>query len=178
MAIRNILDSLGNIIGTIDLGDSASEGQYTAALAPYALPSVPVPSSGLDLKTYLATGSGAITTSSSTPATVGSMTQTPMAGTYAADYSATIFTDGASAQGEFGIYVDGVLLPETRRDIKCNLTLLGGLVTVSLNSIGVGTNTTTEVVLNGHQTIDVRFKSSNGGTIGFNERVFRLTRLR
>lgn len=177
MATRNILDSIGNVIGTLTLSDTAPESDWTAALSSYVTPPA-APSSGLNLQTYTVSGSGATTTSSANAATVGTMTHTPMAGVYSASFSGSIFTDGASAQGEFGIYVDGVLLPETRRDIKCNLTLLGGLVSISLNAIGVGTNTQTEIRLDGSQVIDVRFKSNNGGTIGFNERVFTLTRLR
>lgn len=174
---QNILDALGNIIGTIDLGD-VTQAQYDSQLATYALPSVPKPTSGLSLSTYVAASQSQTTTSSSTPSTVGSMTHTPPPGVYAAQFSGNVYTDGASAQGEFGIYLNGTLIPETRRDIKCNLSLLGGLVTISLNAIGVGTNTMLEIALDGSQTIDVRFKSNNGGTIGFVERTFSLTRLR
>lgn len=175
---QNILDSFGNVIGTMDLGAGATQAQYNAALAPYALASVPVPSSGVNLPTYMVAAQDTTTTSSSQPAVVGSMTVKPLPGTYSADFSGSIYTDGASAQGQFGIYVDGVLVVETRRDIKCNLSLLGGLVTVSLNAIGIGTNTSTELVLNGNQTVTVQFQSNNGGTIGFIERVLRLTKVR
>lgn len=178
MTTRNILDSLGNIIGQLTLDDSTTEDQWALALAPYALSNVPVPISTLSISTQTVSASGATTTSSSTASTIGGMIiSTPIAGKYIAHFSGSIYTSGASATGEFGIYVDGTLISETRRDISCNLTLLGGLVTVSLNSIGVGTYTGTEVTLNGLQNIEVKFKSTNGGTIGFNERVFTLLKV-
>lgn len=178
MATRNILDSLGNVVGSLTLPDTTSEQDWQAALSPYAAVNVAVPINAPLIKTTNITGSGAVTTSSGTASIIGNMSITPDAGTYLAEFNGGIYTGGASATGEFGIYIDGVLIAETRRDISCNLTLLGGLVTVSLNSIGVGTNTATQVTLNGTQAIEVRFRSTNGGIIGFNERVFTLIRVR
>lgn len=177
MATRNILDSLGNIIGELTLPDETTEPQWTSALAVYSTVN-PVPTAPAILQTYTKNESGAVTTSSATAAVVGTMSIIPVPGTYVANFSGAIYTDGASATGEFGLYVDGVLVAETRRDIKCNLTLLGGLVTVSLNSIGVGTYTGSQITLNGTQSIEVRFRSTNGGTIGFNERVLTLIKVR
>lgn len=177
MATRNVLDSIGNIIGTLTLPDDTTEDQWTKALSPYALINPPPPTPTI-IGTNNKTASGQVTTSSSTSSVVGGMSDMPTAGKYIVLFSGSIYTDGESAQGEFGFYVDGALLPETRRDIKCSLALLGGIVTISLNAIGVGTYTGTEVQLNGSQTIDVRFKSNNGGTIGFRERVMTLLRVR
>lgn len=177
MATRNILDSFGNVIGQLTLPDETSEGAWTAALAPYTLASYTPPISPV-VATAIISGSGSVTTSSAQASTVGSMTYKPAAGTYLIDFNGGIYTGGASATGEFGLYVDSVLLAETRRDISCNLALLGGLVTISLNAIGVGTFTGSQVDLNGSQTVEVKFKSTNGGTIGFNERVLRLMRVK
>lgn len=174
---RNILDHSGTVIGTLTLDNGTSEAIWTSLLSPYAnipMSSIPIQS----LSSTTVTGTGPVTTSSATPLTVSGMILTPAAGSYIALFNGGIYTGGASASGEFGFYISDVLIPETRRDISCNLTLLGGLVTVSLNNIGVGTNTGTEVILNGSQTIDVKFKSNNGGTIGFNERVMTLLRIK
>lgn len=176
MAIRNVLDQSGSIIGTMTLPDSTTEDVWTYMLSVYSsttpLSSVP------NLTTFNIIGTGSVTTSSSTPSVIGGMTVTPPKGTYVVTFNGGIYTAGASATGDFGIYVGGSLLTETRRDISCNLTLLGGLVTISLNSIGVGTNTGSQIDLDGTQTIDVRFRSTNGGTIGFNERVVTLIKVK
>lgn len=124
----------------------------------------------LFLNTETANASSPVTTSSSSPVTIGGMRLQPTSGTYLAFFSGGIYTDGASAKGEFGLYKNGVLIPNTRRDISCSLSLLGGLVTVSVNAIGVGTNTNSQVELNGTDVIEVKFRSTNGGTIGFIER--------
>jgi len=177
MAIRNILDSLGQIIGTLELPDTTTEDQWTAALAPYAAPpSTPVPPPLI--KTVKKSATNTVTTGASQPAQVEGMFEKPEAGAYIVSFNGAISTGGASAAGKFGIYVDDVLVAETLRPISCNLQLLGGLVTVSLNSIGVGTQTETEIEVNGNQTIDVKFFSTNGGVIGFGERVFSLMKVR
>lgn len=176
MSTRNILDSLGNTIGTITLPDETSESTWTSLLSPYSsiVSTSPLPNL---LESNLVSESNSTTTSAGVSAVVGTLSITPASGTYLVDFNGNAFTAGASAQGEFGIYVNGVLLPETRRDIKCNLTLLGGLVSISLNTIGVGTCTGSQIVLNGTQVVSVQFKSNNGGTIGFAERVFRLLKV-
>lgn len=128
------------------------------------------------INTLVDSAEDTVTTSSITPSVLSSI-GTPQAGSYVINFSGNIYTAGASAKGQFGIYVDGVILPETRRDISCALTLLGGLVTVSVNAIGVGTQTSAEIEVDGTQTIDVRFNSTNGGTIGFKERVLTLVQV-
>lgn len=174
--IRNILDSLGNVIGTMTLPDDTTEEQWTKALSQYSAPQLPSVPAVINSRNV--TGSSPVTTSSSQPATIEGMVLKPEAGTYIALFNGSIYTAGASAVGEFGIYVNDVLISETRRDISCNLQLLGGLVTVSLNSIGVGTYSGTEITLDGNQLIDVKFRSTNGGTIGFKERVFTLIKVK
>lgn len=133
--------------------------------------------SSSQLYTDVVSASGTVSTSSSLASTVGSMTKTMPAGDYLVEFNGSIYTGGASAVGEFGIYKNGSLVSETRRDISCNLQLLGGLVTVSLNSIGVGTYTAGKLSVNGSDVVDVRFRSVNGGTIGFKERVLTFIRV-
>jgi len=173
--IRNILDPLGNVIGTLQLPDNTREEVWTAALSIYS--TIPSTKTVKLLDTQIVKATSQTTTSSGTPSTVEHMTQTPGAGTYLAFFNGSIYTDGVSAKGEFGIYINNVLVQDTRRDISCSLSLLGGLVSISLNSIGLGTYTGTQVVLTGNDIIDVKFKSSNGGTIGFLERSFILVKV-
>lgn len=174
---RNILDGSSAIIGTLTLPTTTSEPEWALKLALYTVSGLSINVEDI-LETLLSNATSAVTTSSSTASVIGGMTSTPVAGTYLAFFSGNVKTDGASAKGEFGIYVDGVQLTETRRDVSCALTLLGGLVSVSLNTIGVGTYTGTKVQLNGNNTLDVRYKSNNGGTIGFNERSLMLIKVK
>lgn len=176
MITRNILDSTGAIIGTMDFPSGTTEDVIAAALAPYALATPPKLSATV-VGTVMVSAVGAISTSSSTPTTLSGMTIKPPSGTYIVQFNGSITTNGASAIGTFGIYVNGTLLPETNRPISCNLQLLGGLVTVSLNAIGVGTFTGTQLTVDGTQTVDIRYLSTNGGTIGFNERVMTLMKV-
>lgn len=134
--------------------------------------------SSSDLNTQITSATGNVSTSSGTASTVSGMTKTPPAGSYLVQFNGSIYTGGASAIGEFGIYKNGVLVTETRRDISCNLQLLGGLITISLNTIGVGTYTAGEIVADGNDIIDVRYRSTNGGTIGFKERVLTLIKVK
>lgn len=173
---RNVLDIGGNIIGTLTLLQGTPEQIWASTLGLYS--SIYIPPTFEILKTYNVNSVSPVTTSSATPATVVGMTFQPSIGTYLAFFSGSINTGGASAQGEFGIYVDGVLIPETRRDISCNLQLLGGLVTISLNTISVGTYTSTQLDLGGVNVVDVRFRSTNGGTIGFSTRNFMLIKVK
>lgn len=177
MAVRNILDAVGNIIGTMSLPDETTEDQWAAALAPYA--AVPTPPEITPvIKTFKKSATDSVTTSSSQPATVAGMMDKPEAGKYIVDFNGAISTGGASASGKFGIYVDDVLIAETERPISCNLQLLGGLVTISLNNIGLGTKTGSEIEVNGNQTVDVKFLSTNGGVIGFGARVLTLMKVK
>lgn len=175
MESRNILDNLGNIIGILELPEGTSETIWTEKLSEYS--QVVVNSSKRVLDTITVTGSGTTTTSSSTASTIQGMEVTPQSGKYIINFTGSIYTAGASAVGEFGIFIDGVQIADTRRDISCNIQLLGGLVTVSLNAIGVGTNTATEIDINENQKIEVMFRSTNGGTIGFKERSMTLLKV-
>lgn len=177
MATRNILDSNGNIIGQLTLPDSTTEQQWQETLSLYTQ----IPQAITDrtlIDSYTVTANDPVTTSSSQEAVIGGMSLIPKPGKYIAIYNGSIYTAGASAVGEFGIYINDILKSETRRDISCNLQLLGGLVTISVNAIGIGTYTGTEIVLDGTQRVEAKFKSTNGGTIGFKERVLTLIKVR
>lgn len=168
----NILDNGGNVIGTLNVLTSLPENIVNEILALYStLPrNIIIP----DIDTIVLSQTGQTTTSAATPTTMSGMTCVPPAGTYLVFFSGSVNTSGSSASGTFGIYINAVLLPETNRPISCNLSLLGGLVSISVNAIGVGTYTGTQVILDGNSTLDVRFASTNGGVIGFSERVLTL----
>lgn len=176
MITVDILDSLGATIGSLSFPDGTDTATIDAALALYTVTS-PITPINPDITAITLSGTGQVTTSAGTPTVVSGMTIKPISGTYIVQFSGSVNTNGSSASGTFGFYVDGTLLSETNRPISCNLSLLGGLVTVSINAIGVGTYTGTQVTLNGTQTLDVRFSSTNGGTIGFNERVLTLIKV-
>lgn len=172
---RNILDPLSNIVGTLTLPDGTAESEWTRLLGQYSSPPATIIPSILGTTTVSATSTA--TTSSGTTSIIPGMTLMTASGKYIALFNGNIYTSGASSKGEFAIYVDGVIVTETKRAISCNLTLLGGLVTVSLNEIGVGTYTGTELNLTDNQVVTVQFRSTNGGTIGFAERVFTLMKV-
>jgi hypothetical protein len=174
--IENILDGQGNIIGTLSFPDGTDQGTINAALALYTVASPVIPRTPL-LNTITISQTGQVTTSAASPQTLQGMSCTPAAGTYIVQFSGSVNTNGSSASGTFGVYVNGILIPETNRPISCNLSLLGGLVSISLNAIGVGTYSGTQIVLDGNSVLDVRFSSTNGGTIGFNERVLTLLKV-
>lgn len=176
MITQNILDSLGNVIGTLSFPDGTDSGTISAAVALYASATavaISVPS----LNTITTSLTTSITNSASTPMVAIATPAFAPKGTYIVQFSGSVNTGGSSASGTFGIYVNGGLLPETNRPISCNLTLLGGLVSVSVNQIGIGTYSGTQIVLDGNSTLDVRFASSNGGTLGFTERVLTLIKV-
>jgi hypothetical protein len=171
--VVNILDVNNNIIGTLTVPAGTSQEVINALLAQYTIPS-PAPAIIQDIDTITLTDTSSATTSSATPTALPGMSTTPQAGTYVVNFSGSINTAGTNATGAFGIYVNGALLPETNRTISCNVSLLGGLVTLSVNAIGVGTCTGTQVTLGGTDTLSVMYASTNGGTIGFNEKVLTL----
>jgi hypothetical protein len=173
MITQNILDSLGAVIGTLSFPDGTDQSTINATLALYAQSS-PTPLVVEEITTTVLSQLSNTTTSAASPTVMAGMSLVPPAGTYIVSFSGSVNTGGASASGTFGIYVNGSLLPETNRPISCNITLLGGLVTISVNSIGVGTYTGTQITLDGNSTLDIRFASTNGGTIGFTERVLTL----
>lgn len=173
---KNVLDHHGSIIGTLSLPSTTSEQYWSLILTYYA--AVAAGSTTPDsLNTTFLSATGSVTTSSASAVTVSGMTVKPSSGSYLAFFNGSVSTNGASAAGQFGLYVDGVLISETKRDISCNLQLLGGLVSVSLNTIAVGTYTGGKITLDGSQTLDLKYRSTNGGTIGFLERTLMLIKV-
>lgn len=115
--------------------------------------------------------------SSTTYANLTGMTATPVAGTYFVIFNGHATTSGASAGGLFSLAVAGSTQADSVREISCNLTLLGGLVTVSLFTIGSSMSCVSRIVVNGSQAITAQFKSSTGGTINVQEKTMTLIRV-
>lgn len=109
-------------------------------------------------------------TTSTTYANINSMTLTPAAGNYLVIFNGRASTSGASAGGLFGIAVAGSLQADSVREVSTNLTLLGGLVTISLNTVAASVTCVSLVTVNGSQAITSQFKSTTGGTINIGER--------
>lgn len=128
------------------------------------------------LDTYYVSSTSVVSTSSTTMALVGSMTVTPPAGSYLIFFGAKANTSGVNAQSEYGIYVGGTLVPETKRELSCSLTLLG-VITVSLNTIGVEARTSSRISVDGTQTVEIKFRSVNGVAVSFGERSLTLVRV-
>lgn len=168
----NVVDINSNVLGTLTYLASTPQNVVNQLLALYN--TIPSAFSPATINTIIVSQTTPATTSAASPSILSGMTVIPPAGTYTVSFSGSVNTNGSSASGAFGIYVNGVLLPETNRPVSCNLSLLGGLVSVSINAIGVGTYTGTQVVLDGHSTVDIRFSSTNGGVIAFSERVLTL----
>lgn len=176
METRNVLNNGGQTIGQLSLPVGTAESIWAAKISQYALivgPYVPADS----INSLVLTGSGAVTTSSGTPSLVPGMTTKPAPGAYLVFFNGSASTNGANASGSFGLYKDGVLLTETKRDISCQLQLLGGLVSISLNTIAVGTYSGGKITVDGTNTIELKYLSANGGTIGFSDRTMMLIRV-
>lgn len=173
--VRNVLDPLSNVIGTLTFPDGTSEDAITAALSIYSSAVIDPIVEGV--KTLAISSTSTTTTSSSTYTTISEMTLIPPKGTYIVSYSGSVNTGGSNASGSFAVHVNGTIVSDTRRDISCTLSLLGGLVTISTNAIALGTYSGSRIQMNGTDTLDVRFKSTNGGTISFLERTLTLMKV-
>lgn len=119
--------------------------------------------------TYVSDTSNQTTTSASYTNITG-MTSTPASGTYLVIFNGKASTSGASAGGSFSIAVAGSTQTDSVRDISCNLVLLGGLVTISVNTIASSMTCVSRVTVNGSQAITAQFKSNTGGTISVTEK--------
>lgn len=176
METRTVLNNSGQTIGQLSLPVGTSEqiwalkiAQYAALVGPYS------PSDSIN--SLVLTGSTPVTTSSATPSLVSGMTIKPAPGSYLVFFNGSASTNGANASGSFGLYLNGILISETKRDISCQLQLLGGLVSISLNTIAVGTYSGGKVTMDGTNTLELRYFSANGGTIGFSDRTMMLIKV-
>lgn len=120
---------------------------------------------------------GTQTSTSTSYANITSMTQTPSAGTYLVVFNGRASTSGASAGGLFGIAVAGSLQTDSIRELSTNLVLLGGLVTISINTVASSVTCVSIVTVNGSQAITAQFRSTTGGSINIAERNLTITKI-
>lgn len=171
---ENIWASDSNVLDAITSGELAVSTDGINFLNPSV--GLITITSEQSLITLYASATNLVSTSSSSFSVVGSMTVTPPAGDYLIFFGTKANTSGVNAQSEYGIYIGGILVPETKRELSCSLSLLG-IITVSVNTIGVEARTSSKVSVNGTQSIDVRFRSINGVSIAFGERSLTLVKV-
>ncbi len=129
------------------------------------------------LNTERSTGSSGLTRSAQTFSQISGMVKTPAAGRWLVIFNARAVTTGASTQGEFQIYKNDIAIVETLQEVSCNLVLLGGLVTISLNTVGGNATCIGDVLCNGTDVIDVKWRSANGGTVAVSSRVLYMVKV-
>lgn len=117
------------------------------------------------------------TTTSTTYANITNMTSTPASGTYFVIFNGHATTSGASSSGLFALALAGSIQTDSVREISSNLILLGGLVTISTNTIGCSMTCVSKITANGSQAITAQFKSTAGGTINIQEKSLTLLKV-
>lgn len=109
------------------------------------------------------TATGAVSTTSNTFSTVGSMTTTPAAGTYLVFFTASANITNDS-NGDFSLFINGTERSVCRRNIEC---LASGATAGEVSgSIAI----TTIVTVNGAEVVDIRYRENNAGTLSVTER--------
>jgi hypothetical protein len=107
---------------------------------------------------------GAVTTTSATFATVGSMTTTPAAGTYKLDFTADWQLSASSSNGDFGVFIAGVEQAQCRRNVRNGEHAMGSSVAIS-----------TLITVDGSQAITIQFRENASATLTVNARELILT---
>lgn len=101
---------------------------------------------------------GNVTTTSATFALVGSMTNTPAAGTYQLFFNCQASIDSDS-NGDLTVYVAGSEVTANRRNISA---VASGGTTASVTT---AMTIITLVTVNGSQAVEIRFRENGGGTL-------------
>lgn len=113
---------------------------------------------------YSAAATSTISTTSGTFSVVGSMTLTPVAGTYLCIFSADVETGNVNGQGEFQFFNGGVAISGTKRQVELEVALLWGSIGTARLNVGAGCFFAV-VTANGTNAIDVRYRSVDGRTV-------------
>lgn len=119
-----------------------------------------------------ATATASTTTTSATDVLIGSMTLTPAAGTYTAQFQTSLQSNSNNANIFVSIWVGGVQSAET--EVSATPQIQGG-VTPSLN-LHIPITTSTSVTVNGAQAIEARWRTTAGTATALN-RVLSIVRL-
>jgi hypothetical protein len=108
---------------------------------------------------------GAVTTTSVTFATVGSMTSTPAAGTYKLDFTCSVGLSAATSTGDFGVFIGAA------EQAQCRRTFGNGASTATQGVIAISTL----VTVNGAQAVTIQFRENASATLTVNAREMILT---
>lgn len=122
---------------------------------------------------YLSSNS-TVSTTSGTYSVVSGMTTTPAAGTYFVLFTGTFRIADNNADGNFAIFKAGTIVTESTRRLFTTVSILLGLLN---NSIGASGTPMAVVTVDGTQTIDGRFRSTNGNAISCDNRTMILIRV-
>lgn len=107
--------------------------------------------------TLSASATGTVTTTSATPALLGSMTITPIAGTYQVFFDTTVQTTTGGNSITFAVYNNGTIITNSSRTIQ--------FPTATLINSGYPFSCATQanaVTVNGSQAITIEWSTSGG----------------
>jgi hypothetical protein len=114
--------------------------------------------------TYIS-ATAAVTTTSATFATVGSMTTTPAAGTYKLEFTCSVGLSASNSTGDFGVFIAGV------EQATCRRTIQNGVNSAVQSSIAISTI----ITVNGSQLVTIQFRENSAATLTANARELILT---
>lgn len=104
-----------------------------------------------------------VTTTSATPATYGSMTLTPIAGTYFVTFDTYVQSTAGGNSITFGLYIAGTVDANSPRTIQFpTATLIDSGYPFYVGIQGQ------IITVNGSQVVDVRWSTNGGTASGFN----------
>lgn len=168
---RVLIDSLGTMTLSqeIVLGPAAATANGAVQLA--ANGEIQVRQAGVwtvagITPTVLTSGTGALTTTSGTYATITGLTATPAAGTYLVFYSVQAGIT-ANGNGDVAIHLAAAEQVSTTRNV-------GVTGSVSTNTVATALSAFTVLTVNGSQVVDVRFRRNTAGTLTVTSKIFAL----
>lgn len=104
-----------------------------------------------------------VTTTSATPATYGSMTLTPIAGTYLVTFDTYVQSTAGGNSVTMGLYIAGTVVSTSPRTVQFpTATLIDSGYPFYIGIQGQ------IITVNGSQVVDVRWSTNGGTASGFN----------
>lgn len=115
------------------------------------------------LMTSTVSAQSTVTTASATPAVYGSMTLTPIAGTYLSHFDTYVQSTAGGNSITMGLYLAGTVIATSPRTVQFpTATLIDSGYPFYIGIQGQ------VVTVNGSQTVDVRWSTNGGTASGFN----------
>lgn len=116
-------------------------------------------------------------TTSATFATLNDMTiNAATTGRYRITFSADPSTTGVNGSGEWQVYVNGSAVADSLRGLSTSIVILG-LLTLSVNVLRAPINIVTEANITAGQTVEIRWRSTNGVNVQTRGRFFTIQRI-